>query len=59
MVMTWSFARFAANHRVSLVLFVVLPTMLVASCASIVSNSERYYQNQPRRPINWREHLTV
>jgi hypothetical protein len=30
----------------------------VSGCGSIIANSESFYQNIPRRPINWREYLT-
>jgi len=36
----------------------LLLVTVLFGCASVISNSERYYQNQPRRPINWREYLT-
>jgi hypothetical protein len=42
----------------TMVPFALLLLILVSGCSSIFSNSERYYQNQPRRPINWREYLT-
>ena len=31
---------------------------LVSGCGSVAANSESFYQNMPRRPINWREYLT-
>jgi hypothetical protein len=37
---------------------IVLMTGLVSGCGSVVSNSESFYQNIPRRPINWREYMT-
>ena len=36
----------------------ILLITLVSGCGSVVANSESYYQNNPRRPINWREYLT-
>ena len=41
-----------------IVLFALLLMTLVSGCSSVISNSESYYKNQPRRPINWREYLT-
>jgi len=31
---------------------------LMSGCGSVATNSESYYQNIPRRPINWREYMT-
>ena len=42
----------------ALSLAVILLSTLVSGCASVISNSERFYENMPRRPINWREYLT-
>jgi hypothetical protein len=28
------------------------------SCASVLRDSESFYRDRPRRPINWREILT-
>ena len=39
-------------------LSIVLMTALVSGCGSVLSNSESFYQNIPRRPINWREYMT-
>ncbi|HET7004680.1 MAG TPA: lipoprotein [Candidatus Binatia bacterium] len=39
-------------------LFALLLMIIVSGCSSVIANSEKYYQNQPRRPINWREYLT-
>jgi hypothetical protein len=39
-------------------LVVPLLVVFVAGCGSVVKNSESFYQNMPRRPINWREYLT-
>jgi hypothetical protein len=39
-------------------LSVMLLITLVSGCGSVVANSESFYQNMPRRPINWREYLT-
>ncbi len=40
----------------------LLAALLLASvfcaCASLLSNSENFYRDRPRRPINWREILT-
>ena len=39
-------------------LFILLLMTIVSGCSSAISNSESYYQNIPRRPINWREYMT-
>ena len=39
-------------------LSVVLLTIVLSSCSSVVSNSESFYKDIPRRPINWREYMT-
>jgi hypothetical protein len=39
-------------------LFIVLLITVASGCSSVISNSERFYQDRPRRPINWREYLT-
>jgi hypothetical protein len=39
-------------------LAVMLWVTIASGCASVISNSERYYQNMPRRAINWREYFT-
>jgi hypothetical protein len=31
---------------------------LFCACTSVFSNSESFYRDRPRRPINWREILT-
>jgi hypothetical protein len=36
----------------------VFLTTLMSGCGSVAKNSESFYQNIPRRPINWREYLT-
>jgi len=41
-----------------IVLSIVLLVTSVSGCSSAISNSESYYQNIPRRPINWREYMT-
>ncbi len=42
----------------SLGLTVVLLTTALAGCSSVISNSEGFYKDIPRRPINWREYMT-
>jgi hypothetical protein len=37
---------------------ILLLVVFVAGCGSVAKNSESFYQNMPRRPINWREYLT-
>ena len=41
-----------------LALFIGLLLTLASGCSSVISSSENFYQNIPRRPINWREYLT-
>jgi len=42
----------------SIGLSIVLLNTLVSGCGSVATNSENFYQNIPRRPINWREYMT-
>jgi uncharacterized protein YceK len=30
----------------------------MSGCSSVISNSEGFYKDRPRRPINWREYMT-
>jgi hypothetical protein len=39
-------------------LFAFLLITVVSGCSSVISNSESFYKDIPRRPINWREYLT-
>jgi hypothetical protein len=39
-------------------LFLILLIGLIPGCSSALSNSESFYRDIPRRPINWREYLT-
>ena len=39
-------------------LFILLLMTIVSGCSLAISNSESYYQNIPRQPINWREYMT-
>jgi uncharacterized protein YceK len=39
-------------------LSVALLITFVSGCSSVVSNSESFYRDIPRRPINWREYMT-
>ena len=41
-----------------IVLSMILLITSVTGCTSAISNSESYYQNIPRQPINWREYMT-
>jgi len=40
------------------VLSIVLLIAVVSGCSSVINNSERFYQEHPRRRINWREYMT-
>ncbi len=42
----------------NIVLFALLLITLISGCSEVLTNSEKYYENQPRRRINWREYLT-
>jgi hypothetical protein len=50
----WSIRATAMTVGLVVPLFVVF----LAGCGSVGQNSESFYQNMPRRPINWREYLT-
>jgi uncharacterized protein YceK len=39
-------------------LFICLLITPVSGCSSVINNSESFYRDIPRRPINWREYLT-
>ena len=39
-------------------LSIILLITLVSGCSSVISNSENFYKDIPRRPINWREYMT-
>ena len=39
-------------------LFICLLITVVSGCSSVINNSESFYRDIPRRPINWREYLT-
>jgi hypothetical protein len=40
------------------VVSVALVIFGMCGCSSVISNSERFYKDQPRRPINYREYLS-
>jgi len=42
----------------NLTLIILLLMTALSGCASVISNSERYYRDIPREPINWNEYLT-
>lgn len=39
-------------------LTIVLLSVWLSGCASVIGNSEAFYKDRPIRPINWREYLT-
>jgi|GEM_PF-2554068 len=39
-------------------LLILLLLTVVSGCSSAISNSESYYRDIPRAPINWREYMT-
>jgi hypothetical protein len=39
-------------------LAMVLLINAASGCASVIRNSESFYEEVPRPPINWREYLT-
>jgi hypothetical protein len=55
---TRGIATGAGRCAEKIVLFVLLLMTVVSGCASLISNSENFYRDAPRRPINWREYLT-
>jgi hypothetical protein len=40
------------------VVSVVSVIAAMCGCSSVISNSERFYKDQPQRPINYREYLS-
>ena len=40
------------------VLSIMLLIGVLSGCSSVISNSEGFYKDRPRRPINWREYMT-
>ena len=40
------------------VLLTVLLSTGASGCSSVIRTSENFYENIPRRPINWREYLS-
>jgi hypothetical protein len=49
-------ARLELRRRKALCLLFLL-VHLACGCA-VLNNSARFYQEQPRRPINWREYTS-
>jgi hypothetical protein len=49
-------ARLELRRRKALCLLFLL-VYLISGCA-VLNNSARFYQEQPRRPINWREYTS-
>lgn len=45
------------RKRSAAILFSCLLMSVVSGCA-VLSNSARFYQDIPRRPINWREYTS-
>jgi hypothetical protein len=40
------------------VLLIITLIAIMWGCSSVISNSEGFYKDRPRRPINWREYMT-
>ena len=40
------------------VLSIVLLITVLSGCSSVITNSEGFYNDRPRRPINWREYMS-
>jgi hypothetical protein len=40
------------------VLSIMLLIGVLSGCSSVISNSEGFYKDRPRPPINWREYMT-
>ncbi|HEX7232215.1 MAG TPA: hypothetical protein VF452_17620 [Candidatus Binatia bacterium] len=43
---------------VTKVVSIVSVIAIMWGCSGVISNSEGFYKDRPRRPINWREYLT-
>jgi PBP1b-binding outer membrane lipoprotein LpoB len=37
---------------------IILLIIFLTGCSSVITNSEEFYKDMPRRRINWREYLT-
>jgi hypothetical protein len=51
-------ARQELLTMMKIALFICLLITAVSGCSSVINNSESFYRDIPRRPINWREYLT-
>jgi hypothetical protein len=40
------------------VVSIVLLIAVLSGCSSVISNSERFYEEHPRGRINWHEYMT-
>ena len=40
------------------VLSIVLLITVLSGCSSVISDSESFYKDQPRRRTNWREYMS-
>ena len=40
------------------VLLIITLIAIMWGCSSVISNSDGFYKDRPRRPINWREYMT-
>jgi hypothetical protein len=40
------------------VLLIITLIAIMWGCSSVIGNSEGFYKDRPRRPINWREYMT-
>jgi uncharacterized protein YceK len=40
------------------VLSIALLIAVLSGCSSVISDSEQFYKDQPRRRINWREYMS-
>jgi len=61
MVRAMSILQMVARQKLpfmNLGLSIILLITLISGCSSVVSNSESFYKDIPRRPINWREYMT-
>ena len=47
-----------SRPMMKIALSIVLLATVLTACSSVISNSEGFYKNSPRRRINWREYLT-
>ena len=43
---------------INTVVSIVSAIAIMWGCSAVIGNSEGFYKDRPRRPINWREYMT-